>query len=510
MDDFYFDGATPKKPQAASPATPPSSSDTESTPSPSVQDHGGEIKNVVDYKSEWGDDFSKDVVTEMAALPSMLRRHFVEELALVRGAEITTDSDRNWLAIASAASDMAPGITTRAPKDGEVSYDLFERALSSVEREWRQRIDDIMAKPRKVATGGKMTGKKAVQLARQTAKLGTYFTCPLYHTGGQMTFVSPSDNEIVRLVDRMTNDLEELGRRTNGMFLSAEVAYLQETLFNFALTHMDECTIKHDDFEDLKNKINFLDIPHVIWGVAGSIWSKGFRYMGACMHDHNVCRHVSRGSIDLRRIQRVDTKSVPAWALHQVLSQVERESVTQPMLDRYRNENPRLAVLNKDIIEGIQVEFSTCSVNEYFSASRRWITSLEETFVDAMQLEGQERAKLLTTHAKASSARQYTHLVKSITIADGGKIDDREVIEELLTTLSGSDEFRENFFTQVADYVENATISILGLRVKNCPSCGNPQIPKSSLRNYPGIIPINVVRLFFFLYPQRETMIKRR
>lgn len=507
--DMYDDNA-PAAPTPTAPANPAPA------PEPAPQEASAEtpaqrVGNVIEYKSEWSEDFPKEVLSEVVALPSMMRQNFLEQLDRLRQSEIVTDGDRLWLSVGSATDSMTPGVTRPKPQEGKDVYDLFERALADTSRQWAQRIESVMAAPVKpgATTGKKLTGRQAVQAARQIARLGTYFRCPLYHTGGQLVFSSPSDNEILNLIERMTNDLEELGRRTSGMFLSSEVAYLQETLMDFALAHVDECTIAYDNYADLKAKINFLDIPHVIWGVAGAIWSKGFRYMSSCMADHTDCRHVAKGVIDLRRIQRVDTTSVPIWALHQVLSRTERESVTPTMLARYRDENPRLAPVTRQLVEGIEVELHTCSSATYFESSRRWITELEETYVDAMQVEGTKRYALLSNHAQATAARQYAHMVKAF-ILNGQRVEERDDIEQLLNTLSASDEFRQSFFRHVEDYLDNSTISLLGLSVKNCPSCGRPQVPANAKRNFPGIVPVNVARLFFYLFPQKGEMIRNR
>lgn len=467
------------------------------------------VANTTHHKSPFSPEVSADIITEIVALPSMMRRQFVDLLGKLRNNELVTTGDKAWHDISLASVDVAPSVLSR--KD---QLDLFEKTLTDIEREWVQKIDEIMARPMGAKTPtGKLTGTAAVQAVRSRAGLSTYFGVPLYHTGGHITFRSPSEGSFLSLMDRISEGMEEMGRRSNGMFLSSEVAYLNEIYMDAALACMEETTIANDNYADLKEKISVHDIPAVIWGMASAFWSRGYRYKRSCvagLSGGDVCRHVMTEMMDLRRMQYVDAKALNTWQRRSVLSARLKESITPEMLKRYKQESPQMSNVKVDIIDGVSIELEVCSAAHYFECSRRWMSEIEETYVKGMSLTEAQRAQVITDQAKASSLRQYTHFVKAIYLGEDAQIDDLETIEDTLSSLSGDDVFRNTFFEKIQEFIENTTVSVLGIPSFKCPACGRQQQPFDENEKFSPIIPINVPRLFFYLFPQRKILIRNR
>lgn len=478
------------------------------TQEPPVRD-SQPVANTTHYKTPFSPEVGPEILTEIVALPSMMRRHFVTLLSKLRNNELVTTADRAWHDISLASVDSAPSVLS-----GKDQADLFEKALTDTEREWVQKIDEIIARPmNNKVPAGKLTGVAAVQAARSRAGLSTYFGVPLFHTGGHITFRSPSEGNFLALMDRVSDGMEEMGRRSNGMFLSSEVAYLYELYIDAALACMEETTIANENYADLKEKLSVHDIPAVIWGMAGAFWSRGFRYKRSCvagLSGGDPCRHVVTEMMDLRRMQYVDAKSLNPWQRRSVLSARLKESITPEMLKRYKDESLQMANVKVEIIEGISVELEVCSAAHYFECSRRWMSEIEATYVKGMSLTETQRAQVITDQAKASSLRQYTHYVKAIHIGEDSQIDDLETIEATLSSLSSDDVFRNTFFEKIQEFITNTTVSILGVPSFKCPSCGRHQQPFDENEKFSSIIPINVARLFFYLFPQRKMLIRNR
>ena len=148
--DLYDDSAD-SAPQPATPAQqPPAAATSTPVPEPTSKEALAEfvaqrVGNVTEYKSEWSENFPKDVLSEVVALPSMMRQNFLEQLDRLRQSEIVTDNDRLWLSVGSATDSMTPGVTRPKPQEGTDVYDLFERALADTSRQWAQRIESVMA-----------------------------------------------------------------------------------------------------------------------------------------------------------------------------------------------------------------------------------------------------------------------------------------------------------------------------------------------------------------------------
>jgi hypothetical protein len=150
-----------------------------------------------------------------------------------------------------------------------------------------------------------------------------------------------------------------------------------------------------------------------------------------------------------------------------------------------------------------------CSATVYFNSARKWITGIEEKYVEGMGYDGEERRDTMVEHAKSSGLRQYAHLVKKLTVGDVDFLD-ADTIEEVLANFSSDDKITREFFKSVSRHLTTTVVSVIGIPTYKCPDCGSEQMPPNPLKSHPGIIPLNVARLFFYLHPQRLKIIERR
>jgi hypothetical protein len=85
-----------------------------------------------------------------------------------------------------------------------------------------------------------------------------------------------------------------------------------------------------------------------------------------------------------------------------------------------------------------------------------------------------ERNSMLQQHGLASILCQYSHWVSDMSF---GSIDvkDLDTVNAMLTHLSSDDELRTKILEAVKAYINDSTISIIGIPTYDCPSCKEPQ-----------------------------------
>jgi hypothetical protein len=101
--------------------------------------------------------------------------------------------------------------------------------------------------------------------------------------------------------------------------------------------------------------------------------------------------------------------------------------------------------------------------------------------------------------------RQYSQWVESIEF-NSNIIEDKETIESTFSILSSDDNVRDEFIQEVTKYINESTISVIGIPAYDCPNCGAPQEKVEGVSTYPklvNILPLEVVQLFFALLAQK-------
>jgi len=127
------------------------------------------------------------------------------------------------------------------------------------------------------------------------------------------------------------------------------------------------------------------------------------------------------------------------------------------------------------------------------------VKMLEDSF--AVSLQGSQRDNYINDHARVTNMRQFSHWVSKIVLDDEEMGDDAETIENLTALFSSQKSISDKFFTEIGKYIDDSTVSVIGIPKYNCPACNYEQIGENS--NHPLIIPLDVARVFFTLLDQR-------
>jgi hypothetical protein len=121
-----------------------------------------------------------------------------------------------------------------------------------------------------------------------------------------------------------------------------------------------------------------------------------------------------------------------------------------------------------------------------------------------------DRNGLVNQMAQATVMRQYTHMVASIDPGNDNIIDDPETIEKALSSFSNTSSIREKFISEVIDFIEKSTFSIIGIPAYNCPKCEAAQDFEKIQKSHANIIPLDLINIFFNLFGQRISRISQR
>jgi hypothetical protein len=359
-------------------------------------------------------------------------------------------------------------------------------------------------------------GERAIIRMITQLGLGTLIQVPLWHTGIWVTIKPPSEAELLELNRLMLSDKIRFGRFTHSLAFSNTSSYTTDRLTDFVLSHVYDTTLKSEDLntELLKNIIVSQDIPTLIWGLMCSVYPRGFKYQRACVADPEKCHHVLEETLNLSKLQWVNTAPLTDWQKSHMASRQAR-SKDLASVTRYKEE---LAVANNkkvsiDTVNGSKIFFTlrTPSIKEYVDAGHVWISDMVEIMEKAITTETSqtERESLLTKYGQASAMRQYRHWVECVEI-DSNVISDPETLSQCLDVLSSEDVILSDFIKEIIKYIGESTISVIGIPVYDCPACGKKQEVEHKLPRHTNIIPLDTMTVFFDLYTQRLTRLTER
>lgn len=416
---------------------------------------------------------------------------------------IDTNEGREW------ASIIAEGL------ENTTSSEVFVETLQDENASFGQQVEHNniplfggVPKLRPIENQN-LKGERSVIRMLSHLGLGTLFQVPLWHTGMWITFKPPSEAEIIEINRVIQADKIKLGRYTYGLAFSNITSYTIDRLIEFALNHVYDTTLKNEEapISSLRSIIASQDIPSLLWGFVCTMYPRGFNYVRSCVSDPEKCNHKTKDTLNVFKLQWTNENALTDWQKTH-MSKRQPGSKDLASINRYKEElsviQKRKIVINEGRDDSIDILIKSPSISEYVDAGHRWVGDIVETVNRALSAEArnEERNEIITKHGQASAMRQYSHWVDSIEIGSN-VIDDLESIEKNLNVLSANDEIRSQFITEVVDYINRSTVSVIGIPVFDCPSCGTVQSGSMNLPHHTNVIPLDVIQVFFALLTQR-------
>ncbi len=451
-----------------------------------------------------------DKIHDTVALPSTFDKETNDVLEKAPNVDILDNVEgREW------ANVVSEGL------ENSTYGDVYKDTLSDTAAEFRQYIDTNGKKLHGQSPKFKDVNNQNLKGERATIRLvnhlgmGSLFQVPLWHSGIWVTFKPPSDTEIIELNRIMLSDKIKFGRYTYGLAFSNISVYTVNRLVDFCLSHIYDMSVKSEDINigNIKDHINCQDIPILIWGLVCTMYPRGFNYKRACINDIEKCTNVVTETLNVFKLQWTNTEAISDWQKG-FMSDRQARQKTLDEITRYKTELTKLQskkiLINKDLSNEVAFTIKAPTLSEYVTSGYKWVSGLVDNIDSSLSLDNDddERNQYIISKGQATSMRQYIHWIESIEYGSN-IIDDRETLEATLDILSSDDDVREEFIDAIVKYINESTISVIGIPSFDCPKCNKDQCVDS----YPkvvDIIPLDVSQLFFDLLLQRISRLVTR
>lgn len=375
----------------------------------------------------------------------------------------------------------------------------------------------------KALEGQILTGERAMIRVINKLNMGTVFQVELWHSGLHVTLKPPVETEIIDLHNSLLADTVKFGRSSYGLIHSNYTAFVTDKLIRFAMDHIYETTAHPEKGVDIGNVHRHIvcqDIPILLWGLACSMYPRGFNYRRGCTADPENCKHVVEEKLNISKLIYSSMANLTEWQKN-FMSARQPNMKTAEELKRYRDEltvtQGRKVTVNEGTSEEISFNLRTPTIAEYLESGHIWISNIVANVERIMgsDTSSTDREAQMEKHGNATMMRQYIHWVESIEERDSPEsapniINDRESIEKTLNVMSSNDYVREFFMNEVTRYINESTISLIGIPVYDCPACGKTQESGKSYPEHVEVIPLDVIQVFFDLISQKLTKIQIR
>lgn len=407
---------------------------------------------------------------------------------------------------------------------GMSTYDeAFVKTLEDPEAEFHQTLEsnnrrfgsgEVRFKEQKNTI---FDGEMAVLRTISHLGLGTTWNTGLYNSGLWIIFKPPSEDSLVELYRLLTSDKIEMGRYSYGLAYSNTVSYTVSRLCQFALDHVYQISANSKEINST-NVLQYLrvqDIDSLLWGMACTMFPNGFSFSRACVANPEKCQNVTREILNLRKLQVVNRRVLSERQKDHMAIHRTSKTMTVKELQSYQADMTRASIYRVTVNEGEKNEISfnlrSPSIAEYIQTGHQWIESIVETVDQALGSTAsiEERNRLVELRSKASIMRQYSHWVESIEI-DSNQIKDKISIEKILNNLGSDRTIRDEFIKGVRKYIDNSSVSVIGIPTYDCPKCGQTNEGPESFPHRTTMIPLDVIQLFFVLLTQKHLEIMNR
>lgn len=390
----------------------------------------------------------------------------------------------------------------------QVLDDALSSAAARAGAQWRQHGEFEGAPIRafrpaiaKAESGSTISGERAIQKVTSLLSLGQTLQIPLWHSGFWVTIKAPALAARLELEQRIANMRVSTGRQTRGVIFGNEVVYVVNTLMDFILEHVFDCNITGWNIEMLRQKIKVPDIQLLAWGMACTIYSKGFPFSQPCTADIKQCTYVARSTINISKLLWVDNSQLSQKQLKQMSKR--NAKITDVQVDGYQEEwtvpSSKVFKLN----DAISIVFEMPSIESHVQSGMDWIDSIERMTEEAFgkNLTGSDRDDYIEQQAAVTRVRKYSHWVKHIVLSESDDnvvtVDDRETIESICEQLSSDDDLVDAFVKATLGFINDSVVAFTAIPNYACPSCGKWHLTEGSAGKH--LLPIDAVGVFFLM-----------
>lgn len=315
----------------------------------------------------------------------------------------------------------------------------------------------------------KLTGRAALLRVRSLLGGSGQISIPLWHSGFWATFNSPDEGSILALQNKIANERISLGRSIQGAALANESVYMARHVLDFAIEHLVDTNLVSGK-EGFEENLSALDLQHVAWGLACTMYQNGFNFARPIITDDPNNYPIQTGRINITKLQYTDRASLTDKQKR--MMSIRNQRVSPEALEVYRNEFKRGQPREVKLDDNRKVTLKVPTLAQYLDAGQKWVDGIVDMVNESFGIgnDGSERNIYINRHAKSTQMRQYDCWVDKISVYDRfnntwleHERDDEDTIEEILGDWSSEDHIRERFFDEVRRYIDDSTISLIAV-----------------------------------------------
>lgn len=362
---------------------------------------------------------------------------------------------------------------------------------------------------------GNVSGIRARAAIMDSLGLSTFFEVVLPHSGLVAVISAPLVHELVDLQTSIDTSKINLGRSIGGSNYGTTTWFIGNKLVDLFIKKIERINVKNYTPELLRSLIDPMDIPTIAWALACTKYPDGYTYSRLVLGKEGRTESVM-GTINLNDISfPLNSKLSIRQKQHlgnadNIMHSVEEiESYRRDWKAKDEIEEFKRTISERSVIQNghpvtkkVEITFAPTNVDNYVEHGTAWDVYLREAINETLAMVPDEnvRSEYLARKITATSMREYSHLIKQITISN----DYGEPGKEITTTITNHKDIMDfidisandinlikKFREAVIEFINQQTKIVYGVPV------ANETEETHELSN--SIVPINPVMLFFIL-----------
>ena len=389
-------------------------------------------------------------------------------------------------------------------------HDLGERKDS----EWTRHVSEngipigpyVPEFKEKIEPNQRLTGANAVTRVRSLLGLGSTIRFPLYHTGIWFEFRCPTDAELYRCMQAISQEKSDLGAQTFGRVFTAANVYHAKHVMSLAMDILIDCNVENWENLDggLLNLVSMKDIQTICWAIGYLVHPNGYPMAQPCVTNPEVCQNIDNSVLHVGRIHWVDRSRLTTAALKLLSRNRERVKVEEVIEVRDSLDRVRTIEITPEVFATLK----TPTIAKYIDSGYRWFSEIIQQIDTAFRdIDAKNRRQFLLSEAAMSVLRHHAHWFDQFTV-QGGVMDDPTDISETLSALSESPDEVERIVDEITAMIKDGLITMIAIPKTNCTKCGKPHMPISP--EHPNLITFDAMKTFFTLAVRKYTQGTRK
>lgn len=349
--------------------------------------------------------------------------------------------------------------------------------------------------------GERLTGRDAMVRARQEMQIGDFITFPIPHSGIWLTLLVAGEDEMVNFHTRVLASKSVLGRRTAGLVFSNSDVIVLRHLWDMLANMIVSTSMGKVNKKELGSVIKIQDIPLIVGYYMAARFRSGYMLAQPCQVDPAKCGNVDVHKVNIGRMIIIDNARLTE------AQQAHMRRQSGHTLDQVMAYQEYFTAIRENVVKvtpGVRVVFSVPAIDNKLLAGNAWLDAIEDSVTLSFkdELTREQRVQYINKQAAITALRNYAHWVRRIDYLDAagevdGFVEGEEDLYDALKELSKDEVFKESFYKEVGNFINDTTIGIVALPRYKCTACGQRQPAVGE--KFPVFTPVNMERAFFTL-----------